>query len=81
MIKLQNERNMRNQLLFPLLLLLAAHIAQAQCDPKLYARIFSEAQALQEQGQFIEAKNKYEHPRRETETDTAYHIPHLKPSR
>jgi len=51
---------MRNQLLFPLLLLLAAHIAQAQCDPKLYARIFSEAQALQEQGQFIEAKNKYE---------------------
>ena len=59
MIKLQNERNMRNQLLFPLLLLLAARLAQAQCNPKEYARIFNEASALQEKGEFIDAKNRY----------------------
>lgn len=51
---------MRNQLLLALFFFTVTHTAQAQCDAKEYARIFSEAQSLQEQGQFIEAKNKYE---------------------
>ncbi len=45
--------------LLPLLLLLPT-AAAAQCDPKEYARIFAEAQQLQETGRFIEAKNTYE---------------------
>ncbi|HRI60372.1 MAG TPA: hypothetical protein PK228_11630, partial [Saprospiraceae bacterium] len=51
---------MKNKLLFALILLLVAHAGWTQCNPKEYTRIFSEAQALQEKGQFIEAKNTYE---------------------
>ena len=43
-----------------LLLLLPTATASAQCDPKEYTRIFSEALAFQQKGQFIEAKNRYE---------------------
>jgi WD40 repeat protein len=56
----QNNPPMRYQLLLVLFLLYAARATYAQCDTKQYTRIFSEAQTLQEQGQFIEAKNKYE---------------------
>jgi WD40 repeat protein len=51
---------MKNQLLFVPLFLLVAQIGWAQCNPKEYKRIFSEAVALQEKGEFIEAKNRYE---------------------
>ncbi len=46
--------------LFILLFFTATRTAQAQCNPKEYTRIFSEANTLQEKGAFIEAKNRYE---------------------
>lgn len=51
---------MKNQLLFIALFLLVGHSARAQCNANVYTRIFKEASALQEMGQFIEAKNKFE---------------------
>jgi formylglycine-generating enzyme required for sulfatase activity len=60
MIKLQNEFNMRSQLLFFFFCFVVVDIAHAQCDPKEYARIFNEASTLQEKGEFIDAKNRYE---------------------
>jgi WD40 repeat protein len=59
-IELRNERTMRYRLLFSFFCFAVAYTAHAQCDAKQYSHIFSEAQALQAQGQFIEAKNKYE---------------------